>query len=195
MSRLGAQDWAEAGLQALGEGGTSAVAVEPLAARLGVSKGSFYWHFGKRDDLLAAVIALWEERGTDQLIVEIEAGVATREERLRALFDRVFAEHPASAIERALLAAAEDPRVRAALERVTRRRVDYLTALMAEFGLSGRAARRRAVFAYSAFVGTLELSAATPDALHRAAGSPAGYAEEVLGLLTGTATSDPGPAT
>lgn len=169
----------------------SAIAVEPLAVRLGVSKGSFYWHFGKRDDLLAAVIALWEERGTDQLIIEIESRPATREGRLRALFDRVFTEHPASAIERALLAAAEDPRVRAALERVTRRRIDYLTALMAEFGLSGRAARRRAVFAYSAFVGTLELSVATPDALARAAGAPAEYAEEVLGLLTGTATPDP----
>src|SRR5215207_10572201 len=44
------QDWAAAGLAALVEGGPDAVAVEPVATRLGATKGSGYWHFTDRAD-------------------------------------------------------------------------------------------------------------------------------------------------
>jgi hypothetical protein len=40
-SRLSRERWIEAALDALADGGVAAVAVEPLAARLGVTKGSF----------------------------------------------------------------------------------------------------------------------------------------------------------
>ena len=43
--RLSAEDWAQAALDLIAEQGVAAVAVEPLARRLGVTKGSFYWHF------------------------------------------------------------------------------------------------------------------------------------------------------
>ena len=58
------EDWAAAALAAIADGGLAAVAVEPLAARLGTTKGSFYWHFANRDALLAAALALWEETTT-----------------------------------------------------------------------------------------------------------------------------------
>lgn len=44
-NRLSADDWAQAALDLIAEQGVGAVAVEPLARRLGVTKGSFYWHF------------------------------------------------------------------------------------------------------------------------------------------------------
>src|SRR3546814_8458026 len=50
--RLSAEDWAQAALDLIAEQGVSAVAVEPLARRLGVTKGSFYWHFPSREALL-----------------------------------------------------------------------------------------------------------------------------------------------
>ena len=53
-ARLSADDWAQAALDLIAEQGVSAVAVEPLARRLGVTKGSFYWHFPSRDALLQA---------------------------------------------------------------------------------------------------------------------------------------------
>src|SRR5512145_1401917 len=58
--RLSADDWAAAALDLIAEQGVAAVAVEPLARRLGVTKGSFYWHFPSREALLSAALERWE---------------------------------------------------------------------------------------------------------------------------------------
>lgn len=65
-------DWIEAALEALATQGLPAVAVEPLARRLGTTKGSFYWHFSDRSDLIGATLQHWEQRDTDDLISRIE---------------------------------------------------------------------------------------------------------------------------
>jgi AcrR family transcriptional regulator len=54
-------DWVEAGFVRLSLEGIDAVRVEVLARDLGVSKGSFYWHFRDREDLLGRMLARWEE--------------------------------------------------------------------------------------------------------------------------------------
>jgi AcrR family transcriptional regulator len=60
-SRLSAEDWAVAALDVIAETGLASVAVEPLAKRLGVTKGSFYWHFPSREALLIAALERWEK--------------------------------------------------------------------------------------------------------------------------------------
>src|ERR671934_2749006 len=70
--RLSRERWIEAALDALADGGVAAVAVEPLAVRLGVTKGSFYWHFRDRDQLLAAALKEWERTGTEELIKRLD---------------------------------------------------------------------------------------------------------------------------
>lgn len=57
--RLRAVDWAQAALDVVATDGVNAVAVEPLARKLGVTKGSFYWHFPSRDALLHAALERW----------------------------------------------------------------------------------------------------------------------------------------
>src|SRR3546814_20839261 len=57
--RLSAEDWAQAALDLIAENGVAAVAVEPLARRLGVTKGSFYWPFPSRHALLQAALERW----------------------------------------------------------------------------------------------------------------------------------------
>src|SRR3546814_6866850 len=59
-ARLSAEDWAQAALDVVAESGVAAVAVEPLARRLGVTKGSFYWHYPSREALLEAALSRWE---------------------------------------------------------------------------------------------------------------------------------------
>src|SRR2546427_309106 len=82
---LSAGDWARAALEVLAQGGIEAVAVEPLARRLKVTKGSFYWHFRSRAELLEAALREWETSATREGIALMEAGAGPRE-RLRRPF-------------------------------------------------------------------------------------------------------------
>lgn len=159
--RLSARDWAEAALAALAEGGVAAVAVEPLALRLGTTKGSFYWHYADRGALVDAALALWEARETDAVIAEL-AAVDEPAERLRVLFELVLT-HPAADSVALLFRDVDDERVGAALERVTRRRLDYVVEQLRACGVPPAEAQVRAAVAYAAYVGWWQLRRIVPD--------------------------------
>ena len=72
-NRLSAEDWALAALDVIAEQGLAAVAVEPLARRLGVTKGSFYWHFPSREALLVAALERWEVMEQETVFGQLEA--------------------------------------------------------------------------------------------------------------------------
>ena len=58
------EDWIVAALNTLMSDGIEGVRVLKLAKALGVTRGSFYWHFNSHDDLLNAVLAEWKARNT-----------------------------------------------------------------------------------------------------------------------------------
>ena len=60
-ARLNVDDWVTAALELLAEGGVAAVKIDKLCARLGVTKGSFYWHFDDFESFLSAVAERWGE--------------------------------------------------------------------------------------------------------------------------------------
>ena len=74
---LDRDDWIKAAFARLSDQGVEAVRVELLARDLGVSKGSFYWHFRNRIDLLKTVLASWEENELHSLDPE-NSSAATR---------------------------------------------------------------------------------------------------------------------
>ncbi|MGY5125648.1 TetR/AcrR family transcriptional regulator [Streptomyces nigrescens] len=162
--RLTAQDWADAALTAMGEGGLAAVAVEPLAARLGTTKGSFYWHFTNRDALIEAALERWEEVGTEAVITELETEPDPGR-RLRRLLVEATTLAATDPLEVSLLASATDPRVAAALARVTDRRIGYVAALFAALGFPEDEARHRGLLAYTAYLGHAQLGHAVPQSL------------------------------
>ena len=96
---LSREDWTTAALDALAEVGLSAVAIDPLARRLGATKGFFYWHFTSRDELIAATLELWERRDTLDLVAALEA-IPDPQERLVALARRPTARPRAAPIPR-----------------------------------------------------------------------------------------------
>jgi AcrR family transcriptional regulator len=165
---LTADDWSTAALAALERKGLAAVAVEPLAKTLGATKGSFYWHFAGRDDLIAAALALWERRDTDGVIAAVDRA-AEGADRLRILLRLVLSavtETPgAGSIELALQPHADHPMVAPVLARVTERRMATLESLFAEQGRSKAQSRDRALLAYAAYLGHAQLAHATPDRL------------------------------
>ncbi|WP_455360438.1 TetR/AcrR family transcriptional regulator [Streptomyces sp. SYSU K21746] len=167
--RLSAQDWADAALTAIGEGGIAAVAVEPLAARLGTTKGSFYWHFANREALIEAALARWEELGTEAVIALMETE-PDPERRLRTLFAEATASAAEDPLEVTLLATASHPQVAAVLERVTARRIGYVARLFEEVGFPPEAAAQRGLLAYAGYLGHAQLNHAVPQSLPAGAG-------------------------
>ncbi|MFF3290689.1 TetR/AcrR family transcriptional regulator [Streptomyces sp. NPDC003023] len=179
--RLTARDWADAALAAMAERGLAGVAVEPLAARLGTTKGSFYWHFANRDALIAAALERWEEICTEQIITAIEVEPDPGR-RLRTLLHHATTSAAEDPLEVSLLATADHPRVGAVLERVTERRIGYVARLFEELGFPAAEAARRGLLAYSSYLGHTQLAHAVPRALP-AGQSRDAYLESVVDIL------------
>lgn len=91
QSRLTSADWIEVALHTLVENGIEAVQITALARALKVTRGSFYWHFETRDDLLAALISEWRARNTG-VMLEAIADAPTLDEGILELF-AVWVDH------------------------------------------------------------------------------------------------------
>ena len=155
--RLSADDWAREALDQIAEQGVASVAVEPLARRLGVTKGSFYWHFPSRDALLQAALERWEAVEQESIFGSLEQ-VADPRERLRALFQLVGHEVKPHIIYSELLKALDHPSVQPVIDRISQRRLEYLVAMFRQAGLQRTDATHRARLTYAAYVGFLQLS-------------------------------------
>jgi AcrR family transcriptional regulator len=175
---LTAADWAEAALQLIAEAGLGALTVEALAARLGVTKGSFYWHFKGRSELLAGALARWEQRATTEAITGLSA-VTDARERLYLMLGAALQSPRSRSLYAALAEAAEDPIVRRVLNRVASARIEYLEACYRE--LSQPRAKAKAVFAYAAYRGLLQLAHEAPAVLPTDWSSYAAVVREALG--------------
>jgi AcrR family transcriptional regulator len=181
---LSAERWVEAAMEILVERGVGAIAIEPLAARLGATKGSFYHHFENREGLIRATLEEWERTETDVVLERLE-GIPDPGERIRAVMAAAYGDVDGGIRDAALLASAGEPFVRPVVDRVTNRRIDYLTARYRELGLSGSAARNRARLIYTSYLGFFAAlraaSAGPPDRSELTA-----YVEEMLRTLVPT---------
>lgn len=186
-ARLEAGAWEEAALAALETQGLAGVAVEPLARALGVTKGSFYWHFADRAALLRAALARWEERATESVIAWL-ATVDDPRERLVRLITRVSLSDRTWRIHVALGSAIAEPAVALALARVSRRRIGYLEECYAKLGNKPRAARRAALLAYASYLGLTRLRLEAPRELPEGASMRA-YTEHIVAALVPPAGS------
>jgi AcrR family transcriptional regulator len=154
-ARLDAEAWIAAAFDALAEGGIDAVRVEPLAKTLGITKGSFYWHFADRRALLDAVLNAWAEsriaaigeqataRGAPNTVLGDLADLYTRRANLRGL-----------TIELAIrsLARSDEPAARA-VRSVDRERLRHVGRLFGALGWPDDEAQERAILFYSYLFG------------------------------------------
>ena len=146
------EDWVNAGWLLMTSKGVEGVKVEVLARQLEVSKGSFYWHFKNRNELLEAILQRWEEQ-TMFLIQESQKTTNPKERlvKLFTLISQVCQEpDPEPAI---FLWANKDPRIKQRVHHLENKRVDYLSKLFEDYGFDAIAARNRAEVAYLAIMG------------------------------------------
>jgi len=148
--RLTKADWIGHGLRTLASDGPNALKVGPMATRLKVSRGSFYWHFRDIADFRAQLLQSWRERTTDQTIRELEAQAGP--DRLRYLLRRGL--EGRLSLDRAIRSwAAEDADVARVVASVDDGRVTYIARLLVAAGVDGRRAQDRAAFLYWAYLG------------------------------------------
>jgi len=149
--QLSAKDWLDQGLKTLAGSGFTALKAEPLARAMGVSRGSFYWHFADISAFHAAILKHWREVAAEAIIAGVEAA-ADHADPLPLLLRRVFGER--LALENAVRSwAAADPLARAAVRSIDRRRLSYVESLLRASGHPPGAAQARAQILYWAFLG------------------------------------------
>ncbi|MEU3290658.1 MULTISPECIES: TetR/AcrR family transcriptional regulator [Streptomyces] len=183
--KVGRDDWTMAALQALARGGITAVAVDRLARELGVTRGSFYWHFADREALLVAALETWELRATAEVMAAVRA-LGDARARARALFTEALGGEEIAGLEPALATQTRHPAIAEVVARVTEARLAFLTEIFTDLGFGPQGARPRALAAYAAYLGWLELrrTAATlaPEAQLHGPGSSAAL-DHLIGMI------------
>src|SRR5260221_666833 len=165
-AQLAAKDGPDRGFKTLAEGGFTALKAEPLAKALGVSRGSFYWHFADIGAFHAAILKHWREVAAEQIIANLEAASDSRD-RLPLLLRQAFGGQ--LSLENAVRTwATVDPAARSAVQAIDRRRLSYVETMLRAAGLSPGVARARAQIFYWAFVGFARSDKPLPRARQQA---------------------------
>jgi AcrR family transcriptional regulator len=149
-----AADWEQAALTAIAGGGLASVAIPDLARSLGVTKGSFYWHFRGIGDLVAAAIARWE--AMDRAGADHIRQIANPRSRLKALFAQATESSETNRLFIAL-AGSSEPVAVTTLRRISEQWRRLLTHTYVEIGFSKTEARDQALLAFCTYVGAMHM--------------------------------------
>ena len=141
MTRLTVDDWLRTGLDILDEDGIAGLKVQRLCDRLGVTKGSFYWHFDDLDAFLSELARRW-------------ADIAVDPQATLLLAMRMFADTRNRNMARAMREWAQsDERARAAIRRADQLLFLRVKEAIAGLGFDDAEAEVRAKILYYAGVG------------------------------------------
>lgn len=159
--RLSARDWIEAALGALERDGVHSVAVEPLAEKLGVTKGSFYSHFRDRDELLRAVLGAWRDDEAAR-IEQLAEKRPSAGDVLDAVLGDMFDNDSAGRLFAHVCAAGADTTVAPYAFEHALTKVQILTDLLHNMGTPHQEASQTAELTYTAYIGYWRIKSMFP---------------------------------
>ena len=140
---LSREDWLEKALTVVSRAGGAKLRVESLVAAVGVTKGSFYWHFRNRDHFVNELIDFWHDRYTLSVTRHFDSLDAPAEEKLRQLMEMVFVNR-LSRYDLAFRAwAIAEPNLRQLVKRTDLVRLKYVKALFEGIGFDAHEADLR----------------------------------------------------
>ena len=161
--------WLKQALDVLFSHGISTVKVETLARELNVTKGSFYWHFKNRDELLHQMVDWWRDNQItfiDSLDVQ---HITNAPNLIKSVID--FTDHTDDSRHDVAMRefARFDDYAAAAVAEIDRRRLEYLSALFraAEFDEAESLLRAQALYFYQVgeYTTSLNINSALRDEL------------------------------
>lgn len=152
MSRLTREAWLDHALETLGNEGFTSLKADTLATSLGVSRGSFYWHFDDLASFHSAVLQHWLQVSVLGVVDQLESDGASPADKLRALVE--IAATGSRDLERAVRAwSLTDPSARELVELVDKQRIAYLEQLFTELKVPKKDRATRALHLYLASLG------------------------------------------
>ena len=145
-SRLNREEWLMQALDILAEEHNALLRIDDLVKRMGVTKGSFYWHFKDRDDFLAQLLEYWVYEFNEKVPEAINQAVGDQDARTRLRYMlKYLVEHDCARYDMVVRSwAAQDPRVGKILKKIDKFRLATVHSLFNEMGLSEDDARIRA---------------------------------------------------
>jgi AcrR family transcriptional regulator len=141
--RLSRNDWILGALEMAAAQGINGVKVVPLANRLGVTSGSFYWHFTNRRALYDAVLDYWESAMTDAAIVSAWEFAGTPTERIWYLMEQVMTRGLAHYDLAIWQWAQSDTVAKSVFDRAVRKRFEFGAQMFRQAGFDPRQAEAR----------------------------------------------------
>lgn len=163
--RLSVDDWITAGYALLGDEGLGALKIDRLCTRLGVTKGSFYWHFADIAAYRTALIDAWaQQRGEEHQTYRHIAEMAPRERLSKMIATLVTPQH--WKLERVMREwARTDDNVARSVEAADRRVVHMVQQAFTDLGFATADAELRARTTFAAGIGFLQIAGARPHPL------------------------------
>jgi AcrR family transcriptional regulator len=165
---LSVDDWIQAGFAILAEEGIKALKIDRLCRRLGVTKGSFYWHFDNRHALLDDILDTWERVSVDEVIERIEGTSGDEDPTARSKLERLGEIASSSevlgiaplAVDLAIRDwARRDEEIACRLRRVDNRRMDYMRSLFRTFCADEAEVEDRCMLVFSLWIGSQFIAA------------------------------------
>lgn len=153
------EGWLLAAREAFVEAGLEAVKIQPLAARLNLSRTSFYWFFKDRGALFEALLEDWEATNTASLIAATEAYAETIGEAVLNLIGIFLDDGPfAAGLDRAVRGwAHQSDAVTARVNAADTARLDAIRAMFQRFGFAEADADVRARTIYLVQIGYIAM--------------------------------------
>lgn len=151
--RVSAADWIDAAMKLLAREGVDAVRIDRLCETLKVTKGSFYWHFANRDQLIAAIARDWASRRPQTTFETIRALDASPREKLQRLFDLYWRDDIVR-FDRAMRAwGLGEPSIRKAVIATDREMLGFVAGLFEHMGYAKSDAHMRAATIFFTGIG------------------------------------------
>jgi AcrR family transcriptional regulator len=164
--------WIEAATEVLVDEGIDHVRVDVLAQQIGMTRGSFYWHFKDREELLRSVLQAWRLRATEALSARLERAHSDPHDQLRDLISlpwRGRSAVRAARIELAIRAwARRDAMAAQAVREADESRIGYIAQVFSSLGFPVMDARRRAYALYASMLGDALMGEQMPEYAARA---------------------------
>ncbi|MEH6593535.1 MAG: TetR/AcrR family transcriptional regulator [Halioglobus sp.] len=129
--------WLGEALDVLSEQGSTKLTVRNISERLGVTTGSFYWHFKSRHDFIRAIAEYWQLVFTDAIANEVGSSSEDPREQLYTLM-KILTEREIPRYDRAVRVwAAMDEDIADIVKVVDRTQMDFVGHLFLKIGFEG----------------------------------------------------------